>query len=75
MRMTTAPRCLSMAVTSAAILAGCWTVEPVPAARASAQRPEPRQRGVAKAAVTRPARFPHRIWAACDFEGRTPDYA
>ena len=23
----------------------------------------------------RPARFPHRIWAACDFEARTPDYA
>jgi hypothetical protein len=22
----------------------------------------------------RPAAFPHRIWAACDFEGRTPDY-
>jgi hypothetical protein len=24
--------------------------------------------------VKRPATFPHRIWAACDFEGRTPDY-
>lgn len=23
----------------------------------------------------RPVTFPHRIWAACDFEGRTPDYA
>lgn len=22
-----------------------------------------------------PDTFPHRIWAACDFEGRTPDYA
>src|SRR5262245_30971377 len=22
----------------------------------------------------RPAHFPHRIWAACDFEGQTPDY-
>src|SRR6185436_18710796 len=22
-----------------------------------------------------PTTFPHRIWAACDFEGRTPDYA
>ena len=22
-----------------------------------------------------PTNFPHRIWAACDFEGRTPDYA
>jgi hypothetical protein len=35
----------------------------------------PRQRGHAKAEVTRPASFPHRIWAACDFEGQTPDYA
>jgi hypothetical protein len=32
-------------------------------------------RGVAKAEVKRPAHFPHRIWAACDFEGQTPDYA
>src|SRR5262245_16170338 len=23
----------------------------------------------------RPATFPHRIWAACDFEGSAPDYA
>ncbi|MCI0540682.1 MAG: hypothetical protein L0Z50_36240 [Verrucomicrobiales bacterium] len=34
-----------------------------------------RVRGVAKAEVKRPAAFPHRIWAACDFEGRSPDYA
>lgn len=27
------------------------------------------------AGATRPPNFPHRIWAACDFEGRTPDYA
>lgn len=27
------------------------------------------------AQASRPAHFPHRIWAACDFEGRTPDYA
>ncbi len=32
-------------------------------------------RGRATVEVTRPATFPHRIWAACDFEGRTPDYA
>jgi hypothetical protein len=38
-------------------------------------KPAPRQRGVAKVEVTRPASFPHRIWAACDFEGQTPDYA
>jgi hypothetical protein len=34
-----------------------------------------RQRGAARVEVTRPKHFPHRIWAACDFEGRTPDYA
>ena len=32
-------------------------------------------RGTATAAEKRPSRFPHRIWAACDFEGQTPDYA
>jgi len=32
-------------------------------------------RGAAMAATKRPASFPHRIWAACDFEGQTPDYA
>lgn len=42
---------------------------------------EPRQAnpmknsGVARATATRPAAFPHRIWAACDFERRLPDYA
>jgi hypothetical protein len=35
----------------------------------------PRKRGSATVEETRPAHFPHRIWAACDFEGRTPDYA
>ncbi|HZL87711.1 MAG TPA: SGNH/GDSL hydrolase family protein [Pirellulaceae bacterium] len=33
------------------------------------------ERGQAVARAVRPARFPHRIWAACDFEGQTPDYA
>jgi hypothetical protein len=32
-------------------------------------------RGQAKAEVARPKNFPHRIWAACDFEAKTPDYA
>jgi hypothetical protein len=36
---------------------------------------KPQQKGRVKAEVTRPDHFPHRIWAACDFEGRTPDYA
>lgn len=31
-------------------------------------------RGAATAETRVPAAFPHRIWAACDFEGRTPDY-
>jgi hypothetical protein len=29
-----------------------------------------RQRGVAKADVTRPVSFPHRVWAFCDFEAQ-----
>jgi hypothetical protein len=33
------------------------------------------ERGTAVARSERPYRFPHRIWAACDFEGQTPDYA
>ena len=32
------------------------------------------QQGQARALSTRPTSFPHRIWAACDFEGVTPDY-
>jgi len=31
-------------------------------------------RGRADATIRRPDRFPHRIWAACDFEGNTLDY-
>src|SRR5262245_48701187 len=38
---------------------------------ASDEKP-PRRRGHARAEEKRPASFPHRIWAACDFEGRTP---
>jgi hypothetical protein len=34
-----------------------------------------RNTGEAAASESRPAHFPHRFWAACDFEGRTPDYA
>jgi hypothetical protein len=33
------------------------------------------RRGSAKAETARPKSFPHRIWAACDFESRLPDYA
>jgi hypothetical protein len=36
---------------------------------------EESRRGTARAEVGRPKSFPHRIWAACDFEARTPDYA
>jgi hypothetical protein len=46
------------------------------AASATAQPAEvARTPGQITASVARPAHFPHRIWAACDFEGRTPDYA
>src|SRR4051794_25036956 len=41
---------------------------------AGAEKPAQR-RGHARAEEKRPTSFPHRIWAACDFEGRTPDYA
>jgi lysophospholipase L1-like esterase len=40
-----------------------------------ALKAEPKPRGKVKAEAGRPKHFPHRIWAACDFEGRTPDYA
>lgn len=46
------------------------------AAAVPGEKPKPaRKRGQAKAEITRPAHFPHRIWAACDFEAQTPDYA
>jgi hypothetical protein len=48
---------------------------PLTAATQADDKAQPRQRGLVKAEVTRPDHFPTRIWAACDFEGRTPDYA
>jgi lysophospholipase L1-like esterase len=39
------------------------------------EKGKPQPRGKVEADTTRPTHFPHRIWAACDFEGRTPDYA
>jgi hypothetical protein len=59
--------CLPLAIAAALALA----VEAAPDEAKSA----PSTRGSAKAEGSRPARFPHRIWAACDFEGQTPDYA
>lgn len=54
----------------------CWSVAAVvfwlTALVAVAQQ---RNTGVAKLETTRPKTFPHRIWAACDFESATPDYA
>jgi lysophospholipase L1-like esterase len=45
-------------------------------AKKESQTPmEKSTRGAARANHTRPRYFPHRIWAACDFEGRSPDYA
>jgi hypothetical protein len=35
----------------------------------------PRNTGAARVVASRPANFPHRIWAACDFERSLPDYA
>src|SRR5262245_34893302 len=58
-------RTAGLVLLAAAVAGALAPAEPGPA----------RQRGVAKADPARPARFPHRVWAACDFEGRTPDYA
>jgi hypothetical protein len=44
-----------------------------PAGITAAESPSP-QRGKANAQETRPKTFPHRIWAACDFEAQTTDY-
>ena len=46
--------------------------------RVGAQAPQPggeARRGIARATAGAPERFPHRIWAACDFEAPQPDYA
>src|SRR5688572_14921725 len=40
----------------------------------AADAPPTNGRGFAQADSKAPSSFPHRIWAACDFEGRTPDY-
>ncbi|MGE3804421.1 MAG: hypothetical protein AB7K24_07095 [Gemmataceae bacterium] len=42
---------------------------------ARADDPQPVKRGAAKVEETRPKQFPHRIWAAADFERQLPDYA
>ena len=44
------------------------------AAAPSATSAPARRKGVAPLEMTRPATFPHRIWAACDFEAKLPDY-
>jgi hypothetical protein len=53
----------------------------IPAACAAGQaadkpagEPPAKRRGFAVATETRPARFPHRIWAACDYEARTVSF-
>jgi hypothetical protein len=42
---------------------------------AFAEQPAAQNTGAARVEITRPKHFPHRIWAACDFERRLPDYA
>jgi len=52
-----------------------WLVLLTPSPGQSAEAPAPGEtRGGASADARPPVAFPHRIWAACDFEGRTPDY-
>jgi hypothetical protein len=46
-----------------------------PEEKESSKKGDKSPRGAARANHSRPKHFPHRIWAACDFEGQTPDYA
>src|SRR6516225_3995851 len=61
--------------TAAAVGAWCCVALVSLAAAQESKTERPRKRGRATVEVTRPKYFPHRIWAACDFEGQTPDYA
>jgi len=70
---------LAVSIVLGLLLPGCGLAQlPKSSEAAQAQlaaQPRPRKRGRATAEVKRPERFPHRIWAACDFEGgRTRDY-
>src|ERR1051326_6969838 len=56
-------------------LAGVLALVELPAADSSQSSSPPRERGTARVEETRPKSFPHRIWAACDFEAQPPDYA
>jgi hypothetical protein len=58
-----------------AILVTFVFVSAVPMSWASEPDGPPRNTGAAKVDVTRPKKFPRRVWAACDFERRLPDYA
>jgi hypothetical protein len=58
-------------------IVSCQTANEKPSPSKTAEEPKPvkvRRRGFAEAEIGRPKTFPHRIWAACDFEGRTPNY-
>jgi hypothetical protein len=61
---------LSVAAFVSVAAACCMAQEPA----APASRPAEPTRGTAVARETRPARFPHRIWAACDYEAHTVTY-
>src|SRR5262249_8550104 len=52
-----------------------WLADWVKRQKAPAEEEPARKRGTATAEVPRPDHFPHRIWAACDCEVQTPDYA
>jgi len=73
-RIGTAAACSALALAALS----CRTGTP-PASTASPEAGPPapapaRRRGQARVEELRPRRFPHRIWAACDFEARTPSY-
>jgi len=65
---------LVVSIALVTVLPACAPSPPAASPRAVAKA-TPRRRGVATVEVKRPERFPHRIWASCDFEGgRTRDY-
>lgn len=70
----------TIGITAAAItllVSGCPAPEQAAKRPGTAARPSQqakRRRGFATVQEQRPQRFPHRIWAACGFEAKTPAY-
>src|SRR5687767_14776805 len=65
---------ISMPLNGMPLLIGLCAATPDAGALAPPVPTALRQRGSVRVEATRPRLFPHRIWAACDFESRTRDY-